>query len=124
MTAHKSRRHEVATFIGWGSCPCFVLNLNWWTTSVYLDLFIIIIISNSCSFNSYFCPAVVVGMGIRLGFGFSAGLINYLISVPKSWIMSLQHDNVGSRIVANPVMSLSNFNGNGSYLLFYLVLIN
>ncbi|AHI58451.1 hypothetical protein P344_05715 [Spiroplasma mirum ATCC 29335] len=63
-------------------------------------------------------------MGIRLGFGFSAGLINYLISVPKSWIMSLQHDNVGSRIVANPVMSLSNFNGNGSYLLFYLVLIN
>jgi hypothetical protein len=43
---------------------------------------------------------VVTGMDISLGFGFSAGLIDYLISIPTSLKMT-EFGNAGA-VLANP----------------------
>ena len=45
---------------------------------------------------------IVGAMGIQLGFGFSAGLIDYLLSLPKSFDLANQKDGF-SAVIANPL---------------------
>ena len=45
---------------------------------------------------------IVGAMGIQLGFGFSAGLIDYLLSLPKAFDLAGQKSGF-SAIIANPL---------------------
>ncbi|WP_250638037.1 PTS transporter subunit EIIC [Spiroplasma eriocheiris] len=119
MTAHKSRRREVATFIGGVALVSFLTGIDEPLVFIWIFLSPLLLVIHAVLTAIF--AAVVVGMGIRLGFGFSAGLIDYLISVPKSWIMSLQHDSVGARIAANPlwVFPISMVMGVIYYFIWY-----
>ena len=47
---------------------------------------------------------IVGAMGIQLGFGFSAGLIDYLLSLPKSFeIINASGASDFSKVLANPL---------------------
>ena len=46
---------------------------------------------------------IVGAMGIQLGFGFSAGLIDYLLSVPKSLDLIAANKTGFSAVIANPL---------------------
>ncbi|WP_381414788.1 PTS transporter subunit EIIC [Spiroplasma endosymbiont of Anurida maritima] len=53
--------------------------------------------------------AIIVGMGIRLGFGFSAGFIDYALSIKTGWDMSLisaAQNGSAYKFFANPLMLL------------------
>ncbi|AGM25206.1 PTS transporter subunit EIIC [Spiroplasma chrysopicola] len=122
MIADKNKRRETATFIAGTALVAFLTGID--EPLVFIWIFLSPLLLFIHAFLTACFAALVVGMGIRLGFGFSAGLIDYLISVPKSWTMSLQNASSGAKTLANPlwIFPISAVMGVIYYFIWYYVI--
>lgn len=100
MTAEKSRRKEVAGFLGGVALVSFISGIT--EPIEFSFVFLSPILLGVHAVLSGIFMAITTAMGIQVGFGFSAGLIDYMVSFPQSWGF-FKHS---SNIAANPLWIL------------------
>lgn len=100
MTADKSRRKEVAGFLGGVALVSFISGITEPIEFSFVFLSPILLVVHALLSGIFM--AITTVMGIQVGFGFSAGLIDYIVSFPQSWGFFKYSGN----LAANPLWIL------------------
>lgn len=118
MTAEKSRRKEVAGFLGGVALVSFVSGIT--EPIEFSFVFLSPLLLGVHAILSGIMMAIVTAMGIQVGFGFSAGLIDYMVSFPQSWGFFNHSGNIAS----NPLWILPLIVACGTiyYFVFYFLI--
>ncbi|AHI53867.1 PTS system N-acetylglucosamine-specific IIC component [Spiroplasma sabaudiense Ar-1343] len=122
MAAPKAKRQQVAGFLGGVAAVSFISGI---TEPIEFSFVFIapVLFGIHVGLSAVFF-AVSTAMRIQLGFGFSAGLIDYVVSFAQSWGFS-QHNTGAFKVLANPLMTLVLTVGAGAayYFIFYGVIV-
>jgi len=110
LAAPKENRKEIGVFLASVGSVAFLTGIDEPIVFTFVFLSPILYVLNAV-FTAFF-GMIVTASHISLGFGFSAGLIDYLISVTQGWQMSglsfngteWVHASVIYQIFANPLM--------------------
>ncbi len=110
LAAPKENRKEIGVFLASVGSVAFLTGIDEPIVFTFVFLSPILYFLNAV-FTAFF-GMIVTASHISLGFGFSAGLIDYLISAPQAWQMSQLswngtewvHASVIYQIFANPLM--------------------
>ena len=104
---NKAKRKEVGVFLAGVASVAFLTGID--EPLVFSFIFISPLLWVMYAFYTGIFNAIVTAMHIHLGFGFSAGFIDYVISFAQSWGISQYNGNkFGSvyKILGNPLMIL------------------
>ncbi|WP_338973013.1 PTS transporter subunit EIIC [Spiroplasma endosymbiont of Panorpa germanica] len=122
MAAPKEKRQQVAGFLGGVAAVSFISGI---TEPIEFSFVFIapVLFGIHVGLSAVFF-AVSTAMRIQIGFGFSAGLIDYIVSFAQSWGFS-QHNTGAFRVLSNPLMTLVLTAGAGAtyYFIFYTVIV-
>ncbi|WP_052663584.1 PTS transporter subunit EIIC [[Mycoplasma] testudinis] len=83
---NKKKRKEVATFFTGVALVAFLTGID--EPLVFSFLFLSPILWVMYAFLTGITAAIVIGLQVRIGFGFSGGFIDYAISFPNAWGLS------------------------------------
>lgn len=104
MTAKKENRKEVATFFSGVAFVTFLTGID--EPVVFSFVFISPLLLFIHAFYTGLLCTIPIAMHIHLGFGFSAGFIDYVISIPQSWGFSKYEGVVNGNtfgVLSNPL---------------------
>ncbi len=118
MTADKNNRKEIAGFLGGVAGVSFLSGIT--EPLEFSFVFIAPVLLGIHAGLTGIFMAITTAMKIQIGFGFSAGFIDYAASLPQSWALS---NNQGT-IVSNPlwILVLTAAAGATYYFVFYFVI--
>ncbi|AXK51136.1 PTS transporter subunit EIIC [Spiroplasma alleghenense] len=122
MAAPKEKRQQVAGFLGGVAAVSFVSGIT--EPIEFSFVFIAPVLFGIHVGLSAIFFAISTSMRIQIGFGFSAGMIDYIVSFAQSWGFS-QHNTGAFKVLANPLMTLVLTAGAGAayYFIFYTVIV-
>ncbi|WP_339034517.1 PTS transporter subunit EIIC [Spiroplasma endosymbiont of Cantharis rufa] len=118
MTADKNNRKEIAGFLGGVAGVSFLSGIT--EPLEFSFVFIAPVLLGIHAGLTGIFMAITTAMKIQIGFGFSAGFIDYAASLPQSWALSNNQGNIAS----NPLWILVLTAGAGAtyYFVFYFVI--
>ncbi|WP_339029616.1 PTS transporter subunit EIIC [Spiroplasma endosymbiont of Cantharis nigra] len=118
MTADKNNRKEIAGFLGGVAGVSFLSGIT--EPLEFSFVFIAPVLLGIHAGLTGIFMAITTAMKIQIGFGFSAGFIDYAASLPQSWALS---NNQGT-IISNPlwILVLTAAAGATYYFVFYFVI--
>ncbi|WP_339021328.1 PTS transporter subunit EIIC [Spiroplasma endosymbiont of Atherix ibis] len=118
MTADKSNRKEIAGFLGGVAGVSFLSGIT--EPLEFSFVFIAPALLGIHAGLTGIFMAITTSMKIQIGFGFSAGFIDYAASLPQSWALA----NVRDSIISNPLWILALSAGAGAtyYFVFYFII--
>ncbi|MDI4567955.1 MAG: PTS N-acetylglucosamine IIC subunit, partial [Mycoplasma sp.] len=99
FTAKKENRKQIIALIGGAGLVSLLTGIDEPIVFIWIFLSPLLLIIHAILAAIF--GFVVTIMGIRIGFGFSAGLIDYIISFHKSWMFAKKSD---IPFLANPLM--------------------
>ncbi|AHI52598.1 PTS transporter subunit EIIC [Spiroplasma culicicola] len=119
MTAHKENRKEIAGFLGGVAGVSFLSGIT--EPLEFSFVFIAPVLLGVHALLTGIFMAISTAMQIQIGFGFSAGFIDYAISFAQSWGLAAHHDNLA---LSNPLWTLvlSVAAGATYYFVFYFTI--
>ncbi|MDQ7982893.1 MAG: PTS transporter subunit EIIC [Spiroplasma sp.] len=118
LTAKPENRSNVITFLGGTSLVSVISGIT--QPIEFSFAFISPLLYSIHSLLTGVFMAITTAMGIQIGFDFSAGLIDYIISFSQSWGFAVYKES----ILANPLWTLAlTAIAAGSYLLIFMLLI-
>ncbi|WP_338985388.1 PTS transporter subunit EIIC [Spiroplasma endosymbiont of Diplazon laetatorius] len=123
MTSDKSNRKEIAGFLGGVAGVSFLSGIT--EPLEFSFVFIAPVLLGVHAGLTGLFMAVTTAMRIQIGFGFSAGFIDYAISFAQSWGMANQSANSGfESVIANPlwILALTAAAGATYYFVFYFTI--
>lgn len=124
MTSKKENRKTVATFLGGTALVTFLTGVDEPIVFQFVFLSPVLLVVYAL-YTSIFCMAVIA-MHIHLGFGFSAGFMDYAISLPQSWGFSHHEGVLNSTygVLSNPlwILPLALICGIMFYFTFYFLI--
>jgi len=103
LAAKKENRKEVAGFLGGVAVVSLVSGITEPIEFSFVFLSPLLLILHSLLTAIF--VAITTAMRIEVGFGFSAGLIDYCISIPQAWGFAA-HNTGAFRVTANPLWIL------------------
>lgn len=103
MTAKKENRQQVAGFLGGVAMVALVSGIT--EPIEFSFAFISPVLLVIHALLSAMFMAFSTSMQIQIGFGFSAGLIDYIVSFAQAWGFACHNDSVGP-VVSNPLWTL------------------
>ena len=98
------KRNQVAGFLGGVGAIAFLTGID--EPLVFSFIFVSPLLWGVYAFYTGISNAIVTAFHIHLGFGFSAGLIDYIISFPQSWGNSIFYGTTNgatAQLFANPL---------------------
>ncbi len=107
FSVKKENRSSVADFFGGVAIVTFLTGIT--EPIEYSFVFISPLLLFIHAIYTAFFNAIVIAMHIHVGFGFSAGFIDYCISIPQSWGFSVHEGVVNEKIfqiLSNPLWIL------------------
>ncbi|ALD66117.1 PTS transporter subunit EIIC [Spiroplasma cantharicola] len=118
MTADKNNRKEIAGFLGGVAGVSFLSGIT--EPLEFSFVFIAPVLLGVHAGLTGIFMAITTAMKIQIGFGFSAGFIDYAASLPQSWALS----NYQGNIISNPlwILVLTAAAGATYYFVFYFVI--
>lgn len=119
MSARKENRKEVAGFLGGVAAVSFLSGITEPLEFSFVFISPLLLLLHALMTGVF--VAITTGMHIQIGFGFSAGFIDYLISFAQSWGIAKYHDSL---VLSNPlwILVLSVGAGLAYYLVFYITI--
>ncbi|AKX34508.1 PTS system, N-acetylglucosamine-specific IIC component [Spiroplasma litorale] len=119
MAAHKQNRKEVAGFLGGVAGVSLLSGIT--EPIEFSFVFIAPVLLGIHAIMTGVFVGITTAMKIQIGFGFSAGLIDYLISFAQSWGLAKYHNNLA---MSNPlwILVLSAAAGAIYFFVFYFVI--
>ncbi|AHF61530.1 hypothetical protein P344_06920 [Spiroplasma mirum ATCC 29335] len=104
---NKTKRAEIAGILGSAAGVSFLTGVT--EPIEFSFIFLAPLLLGIHAFLTGAFAALTVGMGIRSGFGFSAGFVDWAISIKTSWDMSTISgvlQNSAYKVIGNPLMIL------------------
>ncbi|WP_339022876.1 PTS transporter subunit EIIC [Spiroplasma endosymbiont of Crioceris asparagi] len=101
MSAKKEKRNEVAGFLGGVAVVAIVSGITEPIEFSFVFLAPALLLVHA-SLTAIFV-GITTAMRIQVGFGFSAGIIDYLVSFPQAWGFSQHHGGIW-KVISNPLM--------------------
>ncbi|AHB36055.1 PTS transporter subunit EIIC [Spiroplasma apis] len=119
MSSRKENRKEVAGFLGGVAAVSFLSGITEPLEFSFVFISPLLLLLHALMTGVF--VAITTGMHIQIGFGFSAGFIDYLISFAQSWGIAKYHDSL---VLSNPlwILVLSVGAGLAYYLVFYITI--
>ncbi|AUB31320.1 PTS transporter subunit EIIC [Spiroplasma floricola] len=118
MTSDKANRKEIAGFLGGVAGVSFLSGIT--EPLEFSFVFIAPVLLGIHAGLTGIFMAITSAMKVQIGFGFSAGFIDYAASLPQSWALANARDS----IISNPLWVLVLTAGAGAtyYFVFYFTI--
>ncbi|URM53014.1 PTS transporter subunit EIIC [Mycoplasma sp. SG1] len=102
MTAKKDNRKQVLGFLSGVAAVAFLTGID--EPLAFSFIFVSPLLWGIHAFLTGFFSFITVALNIRVGFGFSAGFIDYIISLPMSWEHAMSFTGGGAKVFSNPLI--------------------
>lgn len=105
MAADKQKRRQVATFLGGVGVATFLTRID--EPLAFSFIFVSPLLGGFHALFNGILGAATIALKIKVGFGFSDGFIDYVISFAQSWGLAIYQENsIGSvwKWLSNPLM--------------------
>lgn len=122
LTANKDRRKNVAGFLGGAALVSLVSGITEPIEFSFAFISPLLFVIHAILTGAII--TITTAMHIQVGFGFSAGLIDYLVSFAQSWGFAA-HNSGATQILANPlwILLLTAIAGVLYFVIFYTLII-